>query len=190
MTERSNADPVPSRTMSLPQFMYEDYHGRKLKHASRPPFTCGATGRSYSAVEVAQRVDYLSRSLAAAVGFDTEEGTEWERVVGIFSYNSVSATSQPLGQASLLTAIRSTTSPLPTPCTASRASQRRQMQPTPPRNFSITSKHPGQEPYSSVSLSSKRPSRRRDRWVSPMKTFSSFLSLISHTTLASNPSTT
>jgi hypothetical protein len=80
---------APSRSITLPQFMYEDHHGRKVKRSSRAPFTCGVTGRSYSAVEVAQRVDYLARSLAATLGFDNEEGTEWERVVGIFSYNSV-----------------------------------------------------------------------------------------------------
>ena len=52
-------------------------------------FTCGVTGRGYTPSEVFQRTDYLSRALKAALGWDLNEGTEWDRVVAVYSHNTV-----------------------------------------------------------------------------------------------------
>ena len=57
---------------------------------SRPFFTCGISGQSYSPLEVKDRVEYLARGLADELGWQVNSGTEWDKVVGVFSANTVS----------------------------------------------------------------------------------------------------
>lgn len=57
---------------------------------SNNPFTCGATGKTYSTLEVKDRVDYLARGLAKELGFQPNQGTEWDKVIAVFSVNTVS----------------------------------------------------------------------------------------------------
>lgn len=52
-------------------------------------FTCGVTGKSYSALEVKERVDYLARGLAKELGWQPNQGSEWDKVVGVFSANTL-----------------------------------------------------------------------------------------------------
>jgi acyl-CoA synthetase (AMP-forming)/AMP-acid ligase II len=47
------------------------------------------TGRSYTIEEVNERVNSLAKSLHAILKFDIEGGTEWDRVVAIYSLNTV-----------------------------------------------------------------------------------------------------
>ncbi len=56
---------------------------------SKAPFTCGLTGVEYSMVEVRDRVDKLARSLSKELSFGPNAGTEWDKVVGVFSVNTV-----------------------------------------------------------------------------------------------------
>ena len=56
---------------------------------SRNPYTCGLSGKTYTASEVVKRTDYLARALAKRLRFDPDDGTEWDRVVGLFSFNTV-----------------------------------------------------------------------------------------------------
>jgi hypothetical protein len=56
---------------------------------SLDPFTCGISGRSYSAVEVVDRVDALARALANEFNWQPNQGSEWDKVVGVFSINTV-----------------------------------------------------------------------------------------------------
>ncbi|GKU20635.1 4-coumarate-- ligase 7 [Fusarium langsethiae] len=76
-------------SISVADFINADKAGRKAFSSSKSPYTCGVTGQSRSAAEVAQRVDFLARGLAKAVGFDAHDGTAWERVVAIYALNTI-----------------------------------------------------------------------------------------------------
>lgn len=69
--------------------MFDENYGRHPLGYSLPPFTCGLTGRSYSAFEMKARVDHLSRALSKELGFKPHEGSEWDKVVGCFSLNTI-----------------------------------------------------------------------------------------------------
>lgn len=80
--------------MSIPDFVFnESVHRPKLAD-SRNMFTCGLTGATHSAVEEKQRVDLLARGLTKELGWKPNQGTEWDKVVGIFSLNTVRCTSR------------------------------------------------------------------------------------------------
>lgn len=79
----------PPDSISISEFMLDEQYGRyPLRHA-RQPFTCGLTGFGYSALEVRDRVDKLARALSKELGWRPNEGTEWDKVIGIFSVNTV-----------------------------------------------------------------------------------------------------
>jgi hypothetical protein len=81
------ADPPDS--ISLHEFMTSEAYGRLPVAKSRNPFTCGITGRTYSVPESHQRADFLARALAKRLDFSPNEGVEWDKVVSIFSVNTV-----------------------------------------------------------------------------------------------------
>jgi hypothetical protein len=81
-------DPPDSITIS--QFMLEEHYDRYPLGYSRAPFICGLTGKSYSTLETKERVDALARGLAKEFGWSPNEGSEWDKVVGVFSVNTVS----------------------------------------------------------------------------------------------------
>ncbi|KAH7185015.1 uncharacterized protein B0J16DRAFT_340773 [Fusarium flagelliforme] len=76
-------------SISVADFINTDKAGRKDFSSSRSPYTCGVTGQSRSAAEVAQRVDFLARGLAKNVAFDAHDGTAWDRVVAIYALNTI-----------------------------------------------------------------------------------------------------
>lgn len=80
----------PPDTVSIPDFLFDDSYGRYPLAKARPCFVCGITGKSYSAVEVKQRVDQLASGLAKELGWAPNSGTEWDKVAGVFSVNCVS----------------------------------------------------------------------------------------------------
>jgi len=59
---------------------------------SRNPYTCGLSGRTFTAYEVKERVECLARSIAKELGWKVNggRGDEWNKVAGIFSMNTVS----------------------------------------------------------------------------------------------------
>ena len=76
-------------SISLERFMFDENYGRYPLGYSRPPFTCALTGRSFTFLEMKERVDFLSRALCKTLGFKPNEGTEWDKVVGVFSLNTI-----------------------------------------------------------------------------------------------------
>lgn len=80
--------PIP-QDIPISEFMLNERYGRLPISQSRDPFTCAVTGKSYSAREVTERVDYLARGLAKELNWGVNEGTEWDKVLGIFSVNTV-----------------------------------------------------------------------------------------------------
>ena len=80
----------PPRSITVEDFMIEEKWGRPPLHSSRPPFTCGLTGREYQAAEITNRVDFLSRALSRELSWKPTHGTEWDKVIGVFTLNTVS----------------------------------------------------------------------------------------------------
>lgn len=70
--------------------MNNEQYGRYPLAKARNPYTCGLSGRSYTASEVKQRTDYLARAISKKLEFAPNEGTEWDKVVALFSLNTVS----------------------------------------------------------------------------------------------------
>jgi hypothetical protein len=79
----------PPDSISVADFMLDEHYGRHPLGYSHPPFTCGLSGKTYSALEVQERVDYLARGLAKELGIAPNKGTEWDKVIGLFSLNTV-----------------------------------------------------------------------------------------------------
>ncbi|PHH66384.1 hypothetical protein CDD81_7439 [Ophiocordyceps australis] len=76
-------------SITVGQFVNSEAHGRRPFAASRNPYTCGLTGKTYSCADVARRVDCLARALGRRLGISPAEGTEWDRVVAIYSLNTI-----------------------------------------------------------------------------------------------------
>jgi len=79
----------PPESITIPDFIFSDKHARKPIAQSRNPFTCGISGKTYTTEEVIQREKLLARALAKRLGYDVHDGTEWDRVVALFSVNTV-----------------------------------------------------------------------------------------------------
>lgn len=86
----ANLSPEVPDSITIEEFMNDERHGRHALATSKNPYTCGLTGKSYSASEVVKRTDWLARALSKRLGFDPHDGTEWDRVVALFSLNTVS----------------------------------------------------------------------------------------------------
>jgi hypothetical protein len=81
--------PIPD-SISIFDFIFDEQYGRLPLKESRPFFTCGVSGQSFTPLEVKKRVDYLARGLANELGWKPNSGTEWDKVIGVFSANTVS----------------------------------------------------------------------------------------------------
>lgn len=79
----------PYDSIPVCDFMLIDAYGRVPLSESKNPFTCGLSGRTYTSLEVVDRVDKLARGLARELGWTPNVGTEWDKVVGIFALNTV-----------------------------------------------------------------------------------------------------
>ena len=69
--------------------MFDERYGRHPLGYANPPFTDGITGKSHSAFDMKDRVEHLARALSKELGFKPDEGTEWDKVVGCFSLNTI-----------------------------------------------------------------------------------------------------
>ncbi|KAH8746589.1 hypothetical protein F5883DRAFT_700334 [Diaporthe sp. PMI_573] len=78
----------PPDSISVAEFMSNDAYGRSSVAKARSPFVCGLTGKSYAAAEVVDRENYLARAIAKRLGLD-HAGSEWDRVVTLFSLNTL-----------------------------------------------------------------------------------------------------
>lgn len=79
----------PPDSITIEQFMLDENYGRHPLGYSNNPFTCGLTGKTYTSLEVKDRVDYLARGLAKELGFQVNKGTEWDKVIAVFAVNTV-----------------------------------------------------------------------------------------------------
>lgn len=85
------ADKLPPVPENIPisEFILNEAYGRYPLSSSRDPFTCGLTGKSYSARDLVDRVDHLARGLAKELNWEPNTGSEWDKVLGIFTLNTV-----------------------------------------------------------------------------------------------------
>ncbi|BCS23694.1 putative NRPS-like protein biosynthetic cluster [Aspergillus puulaauensis] len=81
--------PIPD---SLP--IYDFLLQRDNRHlynwtADSPTLTCAVSDKSYTLQTIATRVDALSRSLSRELGWGPNAGSPWDKVIGIFSFNTI-----------------------------------------------------------------------------------------------------
>lgn len=89
MTNAHLAIADPPDSITIAEFMSNEQYGRYALSKARNPYTCGLTGKSYSALEVKQRTDLLARAISKKLDFAPNEGNEWEKVIGLYSLNTV-----------------------------------------------------------------------------------------------------
>lgn len=82
-------------SITIAEFMRDDKYGRRPYATSRNPFTCGITGKTHTAVELFQRSELLARAFAKRLGWAPNDGTAWDKVLGIFSLNTVGSRRYP-----------------------------------------------------------------------------------------------
>lgn len=80
----------PPDSIPICEFMLSETYGRHPLGYSRAPFTCGLSGAEYSALEVKERVNSLAKGVSKELGWHPNQGTEWDKVIGVFSVNTVS----------------------------------------------------------------------------------------------------
>ncbi|KAI1212665.1 acetyl-CoA synthetase-like protein [Annulohypoxylon truncatum] len=79
----------PPDSIPLHEFWSSERYGRQPLARSRNPYTCGVTGKTYTATEMTERYQLLARSLSKRLGWRANEETPWDKVVGLFSLNSI-----------------------------------------------------------------------------------------------------
>ncbi|KAI1466557.1 acetyl-CoA synthetase-like protein [Daldinia caldariorum] len=79
----------PPDSIPIHEFWSSEKYGRQPLARSRNPYTCGITGKTYTAAEMTERYELLARSLAKRMGWRPNEETPWDKVVGVFSFNSI-----------------------------------------------------------------------------------------------------
>ncbi|KZZ93313.1 phenylacetyl-CoA ligase [Moelleriella libera RCEF 2490] len=81
----------PASYPALPvgEFVTNPEYGRFSITRSRDPYTCGITGLSRSAAQVAERTDWLARAVAKRLSFHPNQDTEWDKVVCLYSVNTI-----------------------------------------------------------------------------------------------------
>ncbi|CAF3581295.1 hypothetical protein FGSG_05761 [Fusarium graminearum PH-1] len=79
----------PPDSIPIAEFMKNEKYGRCPIAKSRHPFTCGITKRSYSAPQVFERSEFVARALAKRLQWQPNEGTPWDKVLAVFSLNTI-----------------------------------------------------------------------------------------------------
>jgi hypothetical protein len=79
----------PPDTVTIGEFLYDERYGRHPIATSRNPYTCGITGKSYTTIEAKERTELIARGISKLMGWKPNEGTAWEKVIGVFSFNTV-----------------------------------------------------------------------------------------------------
>ncbi|KAF7563749.1 hypothetical protein G7046_g407 [Stylonectria norvegica] len=79
---------VPT-TLAIGDFMLNGCSGMDLQPSGKPPFVDVSTENVYSIKTIRQRVDWVSRSLALDLGWSTNEGSPWDKVVAIHALNNM-----------------------------------------------------------------------------------------------------
>ncbi|RVX69135.1 hypothetical protein B0A52_06849 [Exophiala mesophila] len=76
-------------TVPIHEFMLDEKHGRRPYSQSWDTYTCGLTGRSISATQQRDDVAKLARGLGKELGWKVNQGSEYDKVVGVFALNTI-----------------------------------------------------------------------------------------------------
>lgn len=76
-------------SVPLGQFVLESTSPSCTGDREASPFIDGISGHSYSIQELGQRVELLSTALASRLGWSPNTGSSWDKVVAIYSLNTV-----------------------------------------------------------------------------------------------------
>jgi acyl-CoA synthetase (AMP-forming)/AMP-acid ligase II len=76
-------------TVPICDFVLNEEHGRMPIAKSWNPYVCGLTGSTFTMQEQKDRVDSLARSLHKELGWNVNEGTEYDKVAGVFALNTI-----------------------------------------------------------------------------------------------------
>jgi len=76
-------------TVPIQEFMFNEQYGRKSLAESLPAYIDAITGRTLSAKEIKENIQYLARALAKEFDWKVNEGTEFDKVCGIFALNTI-----------------------------------------------------------------------------------------------------
>ncbi|PVH90340.1 acetyl-CoA synthetase-like protein [Periconia macrospinosa] len=79
----------PPDSIPIHQFQFEEEYGRCPFGASKAPFTCGLSAKTRSVMDIKSRIEYLAKGIGKAIGWAPNAGSEWEKVVSIFSMNHI-----------------------------------------------------------------------------------------------------
>jgi hypothetical protein len=77
-------------TVPICDFIRDEQYGRRPISQSWDPYTCGLSGKTITAKQQVDRVEPLARALAKEFGWKVNQGTEYEKVAGVFAFNTVS----------------------------------------------------------------------------------------------------
>lgn len=69
--------------------MFNEKYGRHALKDSKAPFICGISRRAPSALAVKEQVELIAAGLAQELGWQVNERGEFDKVVCIFSLNTV-----------------------------------------------------------------------------------------------------
>lgn len=83
--------PDPPDSITLAEFWGNEKYGRQPVARSRNPFTCGVTGKTFAVGEMRERYELLARALAKRMGWRANAEMPWDKVVCVYSFNSVRA---------------------------------------------------------------------------------------------------
>ncbi|KAJ9647375.1 uncharacterized protein PV06_00093 [Exophiala oligosperma] len=76
-------------TVPICEFMFDEQYGRRPYAESWDTYTCGLTGKSISATQQRERFEKLARALSRELGWKVNEGSEYDKVVGVFALNTI-----------------------------------------------------------------------------------------------------
>ncbi|ETN40534.1 uncharacterized protein HMPREF1541_04811 [Cyphellophora europaea CBS 101466] len=76
-------------TLSIPEFMLDEKHGRTPIAQSWNPYVCGLSGETFTMQEQKDRVTHLARALSKELGWKVNQGTEYDKVAGVFALNTI-----------------------------------------------------------------------------------------------------
>ncbi|KAE8547637.1 hypothetical protein EYB25_009430 [Talaromyces marneffei] len=86
---------VPSLPCPIPddipvgEFVLSGYQSPRAETSGASPLICGITGKQYTLNALREQVDLVAQSLSNELGWKPNEGESWDKVLAIYSFNSV-----------------------------------------------------------------------------------------------------
>ncbi|KAK0655893.1 hypothetical protein B0T16DRAFT_315553 [Cercophora newfieldiana] len=79
----------PPDSITVGEFTRNEIYGRRPITKSRNPFTCGITGKTFTTAQSHERSDLIAKALSKIMGWEPNADSPWDKVVGIFSLNTI-----------------------------------------------------------------------------------------------------